>query len=121
MPYGNKESYDILAEMVDVDPDVLRRLAEMELLDKDIAMQMIQGERGQSLSATPMPQATVAGGATVAPHPLQFAAAGIQQGMGNMQQMQSQQAIEALRRRQRQQVYGPGPTMAGTFGGAGGY
>jgi len=109
MPHGDPESYDILAEMTGLDPDVLRRLAEMELLDEEIADQMIQQQRGDSMSlGTGMPDATPVGRTVVAPHPLQYAAAGLKQGIGNYQSARSQNQIEALRRRKREQVFGGG-------------
>lgn len=119
MPYGDEQSYDVLSQIaaengVEISPDVFKRLAEVGLLKEEIAMEMVNQKRSQEMMQGGMPQATPVGRTMVAPHPLQYAAAGMQQGMGAMGMMKSKNAIDALRRRQQEVTMNPG-----VYGGGG--
>jgi hypothetical protein len=108
MPAQDPGAYYDVGEMLDIDPDILKRLAEKGLLDEEATMVLAQQARSERMSETPMPEATQVGRTTIAPNPLQYAAAGIKQGVGNYQMMQQQKQLEALRRRKGDIVLGGG-------------
>lgn len=121
MPHGDPESYRLLGEATGLDPEVLQALAEMELLDEEKADAMVERARyGDMVAGAQMPQATHAGGATIAPDPLQYVAPAVQGLLGARGVSQSGAQIEALRRRKQmamnQGMYGQMPTSADIFG-----
>lgn len=108
MPANDPQAYYDVADMIDVDPDVLRRLAEKGLLDEEQMSLLTEQARSDKMANAPMPQATPVGNTMVAPNPLQFAAAGLERGIGNYKSAQQQKQLEALKRRQQQVVLGGG-------------